>query len=221
MTFNILPFRFRDKNYVSFSLSRAEAIESLLSDDSSFSDKDISDSPAMPPPFRWSFVFLLLTTHLIAILITSLFLLYLWNLPFNLNKVCSLHTSQYSPILDKVAMTYTTQQFPSVLFDGPIYIQEPSAAVDKAWSDDLGVHLNNIRVPSELALRSGYSGDEIKINSKYGGGYIGIANGFHTMHCLNLLRKTLWWNYPYYKNQGQMAFGNEDITLKRHTRKCI
>jgi hypothetical protein len=43
----------------------------------------------------------------------------------------------------------------------------------------------------------------------------------HHLHCLNLVRKGLWYNYPYYKELGQHAFKNNDMIIKKHASHCL
>lgn len=57
-------------------------------------------------------------------------------------------------------------------------------------------------------------------NDKYGGGFIVNVEGMHHLHCLNLLRKSLYHNYPYYKKLGMHAFKNDDEILRLHVSAC-
>ena len=41
-----------------------------------------------------------------------------------------------------------------------------------------------LRVPEEEAERSGLAKDQVKINSRYGGGYPANVEGLHHLHCL-------------------------------------
>jgi hypothetical protein len=39
---------------------------------------------------------------------------------------------------------------------------------------------------------------------------------FHQLHCLNLLRKTSYWNHDYYANLEEVEFVNEDHIIGLH-----
>ena len=51
---------------------------------------------------------------------------------------------------------------------------------------------------------------------KYGGGFPANVEGLHHLHCLNLLRQSLYYNFDYYREKGEGAFRNDDIILKYH-----
>jgi hypothetical protein len=72
-----------------------------------------------------------------------------------------------------------------------------------------------------LAQKSGLAHDQVKINQKYGSGYHANIEGLHHLHCLNLLRQRLWYNYDYYHSLGEGAFKNEDYIVKFHMSHCL
>lgn len=78
-----------------------------------------------------------------------------------------------------------------------------------------------LAVPDELASASGLTKDQVRINPKYGGGYPANVEGLHHLHCLNLLRKGLKWNYDYYRNLGEGAFSNDEYIAKYHISKPL
>jgi len=78
-----------------------------------------------------------------------------------------------------------------------------------------------LRVPESEALAAGIAPDQVKINPKYGGGYPANVEGLHHLHCLNLLRKSLKYNYDYYKDLGEGAFQNEEYVVKVHVSHCL
>jgi hypothetical protein len=98
----------------------------------------------------------------------------------------------------------------------PNVFREPAGpAVDNAWKS-LGVDYRAVTVPPELALRAGFRPDQVKINPNYGGGYPANVEGLHHLHCLNLLRQALWYNFDYYNAKGEGAFKNEPYILQMH-----
>lgn len=76
-----------------------------------------------------------------------------------------------------------------------------------------------VRVSPEDARKAGISHDHVKINQKYGGGFPVNVEGLHHLHCLNLLRKALYYNYDYYRDLGEGAFRNDEYIVKRHVCK--
>lgn len=63
--------------------------------------------------------------------------------------------------------------------------------------------------------------DQAKINAKYGGGYPANVEGLHHLHCLNLLRQSLWYNYDYYHDREEGAFKNDDFIVMLHVSHCL
>lgn len=45
--------------------------------------------------------------------------------------------------------------------------------------------------------------------------------GLHHLHCLNLLRKSLYYNYEYYHTLGKGAFKNNDTVVRSHVGHCL
>jgi len=43
----------------------------------------------------------------------------------------------------------------------------------------------------------------------------------HHLHCLNVLRKTSYWNYDYYHALGKGLFKNDDYIVKLHASHCL
>ncbi|TQB68536.1 hypothetical protein MPDQ_003259 [Monascus purpureus] len=138
----------------------------------------------------------------------------------NPDHSCAKHTSQYSPVLKSVAITYDVQRFNGTFLKENIFRQDASPEVDAAW-ESLGVNYRSLRVPADEAEKSGLAPDQVKINEKYGGGYPANLEGLHHLHCLNLLRQTLHWNYDYYRAEGKGAFTNDDYIVRVHATHCL
>jgi hypothetical protein len=128
--------------------------------------------------------------------------------------------------------------FNSTLFGNSIYRREPSPEVDQAWTD-IGVYrtLNSptlfrqrtlneclffnqtvgvILVDEDKALKAGISKGHITTPPEAGGQYYVNVEVFHQLHCLNLLRKTNYWNHDYYAKLGENEFVNEDHIVRIH-----
>ncbi|KAE8356226.1 hypothetical protein BDV28DRAFT_127613 [Aspergillus coremiiformis] len=138
----------------------------------------------------------------------------------NLDKVCTRQLTEYSLVIPEVGIEYHEQHFNGSFLKENIYRQEASPAVDAAWGS-LGVNYRSLRVPTAEAQKSGLAPDQVKINEKYGGGYPANVEGLHHLHCLNLLRQSLYYNYDYYHEQAQGAFVNEDYIVRRHVSHCL
>lgn len=120
-----------------------------------------------------------------------------------------------APVLEDLSLSYTTMSFNGSLLQPNKYRQDAGREVDAAWND-LGINYRDIKIPATLAARSGITTDHVKINEKYGGGYPANLEGLTHLHCLNLLRQGLWYNYDYYQKRGEGAFENDIPILKLH-----
>ena len=47
------------------------------------------------------------------------------------------------------------------------------------------------------------------------------VEGLHHLHCLNLLRKALYFNVDYYRDLGQVEFLNNATIVKLHVTHCL
>ncbi|KAF7563317.1 hypothetical protein G7046_g791 [Stylonectria norvegica] len=70
-------------------------------------------------------------------------------------------------------------------------------------------------------LASGLDPSFVQRNEKHGGGFLVNVEGMHHLHCLNLVRKSLWFNYDYYKGMKMHAFQNEEDILRLHVTHCL
>ena len=76
-------------------------------------------------------------------------------------------------------------------------------------------------VPVELAAKSGLLESQVQVREKYGGGFPANVEGLHHLHCLNLLRQSLYYNFEYYHALKKGAFKNEDGVLHAHVCKYL
>lgn len=138
----------------------------------------------------------------------------------NKDAMCASHTVLTSPLLDELPITYTTKTFNGSFMHPNIYRQDAGPEVDSAW-EALGVDYRSITVPEEKAKEAGLRDDHVKISEKYGGGYPVNVEGLHHLHCLNLLRQSLYYNFDHYHAIGKGAFKNNDRILKLHVTHCL
>lgn len=125
-----------------------------------------------------------------------------------------------APILDDIPLTYSLTKFNGSFLHENIYRQSASPVVDSAW-EALGINYRSLRVSASLASKSGLSSSQVQISPKYGRGYPANVEGLHHLHCLNLLRQSLWYNYEYYHALGHGAFKNEEFIVKKHVSHCL
>jgi Mycotoxin biosynthesis protein UstYa len=194
----------------------ADDSESLLSHDSTLHNESQAPSRRRSPTLSLCFVHL--GSHLVTAVLTG-WLITQWR-PFNADRFCSRHTSSYSPVVNEVDIKYSKVDYNGSFFHQTIYRNDPSPEVDAAW-EALGVDYRALAVPEAEALKSGIARDQVKIKDKYGGGYPANVEGLHHLHCLNLLRQSLKYNFDYYKALGKGAFVNEDFVVKVHISKCL
>ncbi|PKY02318.1 hypothetical protein P168DRAFT_257591 [Aspergillus campestris IBT 28561] len=136
------------------------------------------------------------------------------------NSLCSLRTSKYSPLVKTIGIKYHDQTFNGSFLKENIFRQEASPAVDAAW-DSIGVNYRGIRISVQEAFKSGLSKDHVQISPSHGGGFPAHVEGLHHLHCLNLLRQALYYNYEYYRARGDGAFKNEEYIVRKHVSHCL
>lgn len=165
---------------------------------------------------RWGTILLVIATALVSLGIGAL----VGHQQQDSDKACTLRVAQYSPVISNVGISYHQEQFNGSFLNENIYRKDAGPEVDAAWKS-LGADYRSIRVPAEEAQRSGLAKDQVKISEKYGGGYPANVEGLHHLHCLNLLRQSLYYNYDYYHKQGHGAFKNDDFIVRRHVSHCL
>ncbi|KAJ5160441.1 uncharacterized protein N7482_007445 [Penicillium canariense] len=134
----------------------------------------------------------------------------------DLNGLCSRHVSQYcefkvnASVIKEVGIEYHLQEFNGWLLKENVFRQDASPEVDAAW-ESLGVKYRAVRIPPQEAEESDLARDQAKIRDKYGGGYPASIKGLHHLHCLNLLRESLYYNYDYYQVKGDGSFREQRL----------
>lgn len=131
---------------------------------------------------------------------------------------CVRRTTQSTPILKDIPIKYSTIPFNGTFMTEDVYRRAGSLEVDAAW-EALGVNYRSVRIPVEDREIAGISPDHVQINQKYGGGFPANVEGLHHLHCLNLVRQSLYYNYDYYKALGKGAFINQERILRLHVCK--
>ncbi|KAK4187758.1 hypothetical protein QBC35DRAFT_515215 [Podospora australis] len=167
---------------------------------------------------RWLFtcVLLLVISNVITLFAGTLIGL----MRVDLDSACAKYTTQWSPVLKHVPITYSWRWFNGSFMEEDIYRQPGSPEVDAAW-EDLGLDSNAMVISYEDGIKSGLTDAHLQRADKYGGGFFVNVEGLHHLHCLNLLRKSLWYNFDYYKNLGTHAFANDENILSVHVSHCL
>ncbi|KAH7153330.1 hypothetical protein EDB81DRAFT_648860 [Dactylonectria macrodidyma] len=183
-------------------------------------DSDPYDYVPTRRPSRWR-NYVGRTVGLLAIILVSGFSGAWISFAFlNLDQNCALHTTQWSPLLDDVEIKYEWKTFDGNFMEENIYRQNASKKVDAAW-EALGVDYRAGIISYEDGLASGLDDSFVQRSEKYGGGFLVNVEGMHHLHCLNLVRKSLYFNYEHYKEMGTHAFENHGIIFQRHVTHCL
>ncbi|CAG8981594.1 hypothetical protein HYALB_00009473 [Hymenoscyphus albidus] len=130
------------------------------------------------------------------------------------------HMQKYSPILKEVDASLHIVLFNGSFMKENEFRKDAGPEVDAAW-ESLGVNYRGVAIPVEEAAASGLDHTKVQINPKYGGGFPANVEGLHHLHCLNLLRQSLYFNYAYYHEKGEGAFTNDDMIVKYHVTHCL
>ncbi|CAM1510541.1 Fc.00g008760.m01.CDS01 [Cosmosporella sp. VM-42] len=138
----------------------------------------------------------------------------------NIDQNCAAHTTQWSPLLNDVQIKYEFQHFDGNFMNESIYRQKGSPEVDAAW-EALGVDSRAGIISHEDGLASGLDDSFVQRAEKHGGGFLVNVEGMHHLHCLNLVRKSLYFNFDYYKKMKMHAFQNDDDILHLHVTHCL
>ncbi|KLU84983.1 hypothetical protein MAPG_04017 [Magnaporthiopsis poae ATCC 64411] len=138
----------------------------------------------------------------------------------DLDRKCSFHTSEYSPILSEVGVKYADISFNGSFMRQNIYRRPASPEVDAAW-EALGADYRPGIVSNQQGTAAGLGSHHVQRSDKFGGGFFVNVEGLHHLHCLNLVRKGLYYNVQYYKDLGTHAFLNDEHILQLHISHCL
>ncbi|KIM98388.1 hypothetical protein OIDMADRAFT_167208 [Oidiodendron maius Zn] len=205
--------------------SSTAAAEPFLIESKYIEDNTSEDWGINPPPGRHNLLRLLYLVSGILVLVFTNTTTYFLFRPTNdyLDAHCASHTSVWSPVVGDKNLKFETVFFNSTLYgsSNSIYRQKPSREVDEAWNA-LGLDLPPMLLTSEEAVKSGVSLDRVRVEEKDGGpGYPVIVEGFHNIHCLNLLRQALYFNADKYHDWKEGAWSNDEETLQKHIGHCV
>ncbi|RYP57814.1 hypothetical protein DL769_009264 [Monosporascus sp. CRB-8-3] len=101
-----------------------------------------------------------------------------------------------------------------------IYIAKPGPITDQAWHD-----LVNTGAMFPISLEEFVKVNDnpetgIKYTHDPQGRYLGTLSATHQLHCVNSLRKGLWFNYKHYKDVNDVLFQGPDPP-EEHLTHCV
>lgn len=184
----------------------------------------LNEKTPSSPAARWKramiIIVVLSLTNVASLIVGALAGRFSAYAPRRLDAQCAAHTTQYSPLLDDVKVHYAPVTFNGSFLEETVYRRPGAPEVDAAWSA-LGVDYRAGVIPAEAGPRSGLTEDHVQRADQYGGGFLVNVEGMHHLHCLNLVRKALYYNVDYYKAMGTHAFLNDDAILQKHVSHCV
>ncbi|ORY58812.1 tat pathway signal sequence [Pseudomassariella vexata] len=199
------------------------SLTSQYEDSTDDCESEVSNIPFRHHPWRtrWqASSYFSLALFILTVVISAILGALLAFHSINLDIECSHHTTQYSPLLKDLDIKYDWEYFNGSFKAQTIYRLPGSPEVDEAW-EALGVDSRASIIPYSEGLLSGLNPHHVQVSPKYGGGFFVNVEGMHHLHCLNLLRKALWYNYEYYKDLGTHAFKNEEYIVRLHASHCL
>lgn len=140
-------------------------------------------------------------------LLGNMISVYLLLRPYNLDSLCPSYTTQHdSPISDAIPIKYLTTYWNGSFTRENIYRHRASPEVDAAWQDLVGAEPPHVAIPLSQARRYGLQPWQAKLDPSTPGlentdepHLIADVELFHQLHCLDLVRKGSYWDYPYYE----------------------
>nr|OQO25425.1 hypothetical protein B0A51_06508 [Rachicladosporium sp. CCFEE 5018] len=139
---------------------------------------------------------------------------------FTSRPSCIRQVAQPSPLLYDLEVKYHDQLYNGSFLKENVYRGPAGPKTDAAW-EALGVNYRAAVVPEARAEAAGMSRDKVRISSEFGGGYPANVEGLHHLHCLNLLRQSLYYNFDHYQALGKGAFMNPPHIVQKHVTHCL
>jgi len=127
--------------------------------------------------------------------------------------VCTKHLNQPSPALE--AVEYEVQQFKAGLKAKSVWSEDPGAEVDKAWHNI--TETGYFGLPEEAWKSFNPHLEEgVKLPN---GQYLATLDVYHKLHCLDILRRAVHFNY--YHDKYPAFINHTDATINEHLGHCI
>lgn len=134
------------------------------------------------------------------------------------DRLCAKRLSAYSTAMDIVE--YRDVKFNGTIEHLSIYKGEPSPELDNAWDALVfGTKLTAISAEAVEKLGKSVQPSLVKFMDEDGGGYMTTMEVTHQLHCLNLLRKSTY--YDYYKSMADPLLRSSPDQYRLHLNHCI
>jgi hypothetical protein len=159
-----------------------------------------------------------LTTYLHIVVLAAYsiigIILFVWSTRLNSSCGCE-STAVYSPA--QTAVQYKRQTIVHNLKDDGAFRGPPRPELDEAWGDLL--KYNNLRLSGEDLQRANLT--SVSLNDEQGG-YLASLDVFHTLHCVNKIRKMYYSEYYHDPNPlaDQQEHFDHCIDLLRQVIMC-
>ncbi|PCG89627.1 Protein of unknown function DUF3328 [Penicillium occitanis (nom. inval.)] len=148
--------------------------------------------------------------------ILSLLNLFVFSRGWVTDKRCAEHMAAASPVME--AVEYEWKTFENDFFHDSIYRGHPTVELEKAW-DDLW-NYGAFNVPKDMLPKLNKSTTGWReVPEEKGGGVAGLLEGFHQIHCLNLIRQYTYrdeWDYS-----ALPSFDGSPQLVRHHVDHCI
>ncbi|EEA27360.1 hypothetical protein TMatcc_004355 [Talaromyces marneffei ATCC 18224] len=139
-----------------------------------------------------------------------------------IDDMCFEHSTYYSPLIQDIDTTPRLVTTNGSLNWPSVYRQPPGPEVDEAW-DEISYNMGVFALPEEIALKAGLHKGDVRIPAGYqgSGDYMASLEVTHQLHCVNFLRKAVWFNYPHYKDNNGDEFRDPQHVLEMHLYHCL
>ncbi|KAK8859011.1 Tat pathway signal sequence [Apiospora arundinis] len=180
-------------------------------DDVEYSTKDGSRAPAISASRLGHIMgakhttLALVLSHIVVLFCVYLPTGYLILKKWTTTDSCAKLLSTWSPALEAVSY------LPPEHFDAEIDqtnkyrglpLEAPTPEINAAWQE-IGLGAPGIRLTEDdlkTLNKTDTPGRRLhRIPDEYGGGYLGLLEVFHMLHCLDALREATFYNWPYYE----------------------
>lgn len=130
---------------------------------------------------------------------------------------CARRVSAFSPAVE--AVEYLDVRFNGTLHKPSVSKGEPSPELDAAWNSII-FNMKPLQISSETLAKLGKDKRPslTRLPGEYGGEYLVSMEITHHLHCLNMLRKYL--DYDYYK-ATDVAMQADPVSYRMHLDHCV
>ncbi|KAF3405458.1 hypothetical protein DPV78_002509 [Talaromyces pinophilus] len=138
-----------------------------------------------------------------------------------IDDMCFEHSTYYSPVIKDIDTTPRLVATNGSLNWPSVYRQPPGPEVDEAWNE-ISYNMGVSALPEVTAPKAGLRKGDVRIPAGYegSGDYMASLEVTHQLHCVNFLRKAVWFNYPHYKDLSD-EFRDPQPILETHLYHCL